>query len=286
MKHLIYIISATALCLSAIVSCQKKETPITPSSLSNLRSVERPGGIALYWDLPSDNSVYYTKVMYHDHLLNIDEVRLSSCDSIYIPDTRAKFGDYNFTIQPVSKTETGGEVLSITAKSGAAPASFGQATQVELKVEHLSTNAQEPSEGNISNLLDYGNDASSCFFHTAWSVGIPGPHWLQIQFPKKVEKGFFRFSYLPRKNNAQKPTDFDLMGSENGTDWTLIKNFTKEKDNLPVTSKDGYTSPNIRITTPLNYIRIVVNKTNTNNVFFTMREFKLFTGPMIDPEAD
>lgn len=282
MKRLIILLSLTTLFLAG--GCTKVEKAIVPSPISNARYEERAGAILLKWDLPSDNSVLYVKAMYHDPLLDIDEVRLSSCDSILIPDTRAKFGDYHFTLQPFSNTDTGGETLSITARSGAATASFGQAYPMELTVDDLSTNAQEPSEGHISNLLD-GNTGT--FFHTAWSVSIPGPHWLQVHFPVMVDNsGFFRFYYAPRNNARQKPTDFDLMGSTDGENWTLIKNFTKDGDNLPVTATDSYTSPNLRPDFAVNHIRIVVNQVNTNEVFFTMSEFRVWNGPMIDPEAD
>lgn len=283
MKKPLYVLSFVAIVL-AVTGCKDDKVAITPSAISNASYEERPGGIVLKWDLPSDNSVLYVKAMYHDPLLDIDVVRLSSCDSILIPDTRAKFGDYKFTLQPFSNTDTGGETLSITARSGPATASFGQAYPMELTADNLSSNAQEPSEGPIANLLD-GNTGT--FFHTAWSVAIPAPHWLQIHFPKPVDNtGFFRFYYAPRNNARQKPTDFDLMGSTDGENWTLIKNFTKEGDGLPVTATDTYTSPNLRPDFTVNYIRIKMNKVNSGEVFFTMSEFRAWSGLMIDPEAN
>ena len=161
------------------VGCNDDDKGTVPSPIKDVRSEERPGGIALFWTLPADKSVHYVKVSYHDHLLGIDEVRLSSCDSILIPDTRARFGDYRFTIQPFSRTDNGGKTQTVTARSGRAPVTE-QATRIILKAEHLGTNAQEPSEGPIANLID-GNTAT--FFHTAWSVAIPGPHWRQIRLP-------------------------------------------------------------------------------------------------------
>lgn len=283
MKNRLTIIFSVLLAGLALASCGKKEPGVKPSAITNVRAEERPGKIAIFWVLPADKSVYYTKVKYHDPLLDIDEVRLSSCDSILIPDTRAKYGEYSFTLQPFSRTEDGGAVETITARSGKAPVSFGQATQIELKADDLSTNAQEPSEGPISNLLD--GDANS-FFHTAWSIGIPAPHWMQIHLPKTLSDGFFRFNYAPRNNARQKPVDFDLLGSTDGENWTLIKNFTKEADGLPVTSKDWYRSPNLPVPFPFSHLRLVVNKTNTGDVFFTMSEFQVFAGPMVDPEAD
>ena len=141
------------------VGCKDDDKGTVPSPIKDVRSEERPGGIALFWTLPADKSVHYVKVSYHDHLLGIDEVRLSSCDSILIPDTRARFGDYRFTIQPFSRTDNGGKTQTVTARSGRAPVTE-QATRIILKAEHLGTNAQEPSEGPIANLID-GNTATA-----------------------------------------------------------------------------------------------------------------------------
>ena len=278
------ILFAALLAGLAAASCGEETVSIKPSDISNPRTEERPGAIAIFWDLPSDGSVYYVKVKYRDHLLGIDETRLSSCDSILIPDTRAKFGEYSFTLQPFSRSDDGGSELSVKGVSGRAPVSYGQATQVELTVDDLSTNAQEPWEGPIANLLD---GSTATFFHTIWSGWVDPPHWLQIRLPQTLKDGFFRFHYGPRDGNArQRPIDFDLLGSSDGENWTLIKNFTKEADGLPVTSTDWYRSPNIPVTFPLAHIRISVNDVNSHDTCFSMGEFQLFTGPMVDPEAE
>ncbi len=272
------------LCLLQLLAagCNDNDTGTIPSPLKNVHSEERPGGIALFWTLPTDKSVYYVKVSYHDHLLGMDEIRLSSCDSILIPDTRAKFGDYRFTIQPFSRTDTGGESQTVTARSGRAPVTE-QATRIILKAEHLSTNAQEPTEGAIANLID---GSTATFFHTAWSQYIPAPHWLQIRLPETLTEGYWRFWYAPRNNARQKPTDFDILVSEGGSDWTLVKKFTQEADGLPVTASDAYTSPNLLVTQPFDHIRMVVNAVNTGEVFFTMSEFQLWQVMVVDPEAE
>lgn len=264
------------------VGCNDDDKGTVPSPIKDVRSEERPGGIALFWTLPADKSVHYVKVSYHDHLLGIDEVRLSSCDSILIPDTRARFGDYRFTIQPFSRTDNGGKTQTVTARSGRAPVTE-QATRIILKAEHLGTNAQEPSEGPIANLID-GNTAT--FFHTAWSVAIPGPHWLQIRLPEALTEGHWKFWYAPRNNGRQKPTDFDILVSTGGSDWTLVKKFTKDEDDLPVTATDAYTSPNLPVTQPFDHIRMVVNAVNSGEVFFTMSEFRLWQVKVVDPEAE
>lgn len=262
------------------MGCSKDDGGVLPSSLSNPTFESRTGAIFVQWNLPADNSVEYVKVKYYDPLLDKDVVRLSSCDTILLPDTRQKYGDYSLNLVPCSTTDTEGEALELVAQSGKAEATYIP-TQLNLKASDLSTNAQEPSEGPISNLLD-GN--TNTFFHSAWSVSVPGPHWIQIDLPVTIES-YYKFYYAPRNIAANKPTDFDLLGSEDGTTWFLIKNFTKDADQLPVTPKDPYNSPILHTEKPFKYVRFSVNETNTGTVFWGMSEFKFYSVKVIDPEA-
>lgn len=267
-----------------VVSCKDDNVAdIMPSTISNLTAESLPGAIKLKWTREEPISYEYLKVEYFDHLLQKDVMKLASSysDTILIEDTRAKFGDYNFKITPVSKTQTTGSTLNITARSGKAPASF-VSNMIELTASDLSTNAQEPSEGPIAALLD-GN--TSTFFHTAWSVGIPGPHWMQVNLKKELSQ-YYSFYYAPRGNANNKPTDFDLLGSTDGNEWFLIKNFTQEEDGLPTSSSATYTSPILKVERPFSQIKISVNKTNNGSVSWTMSEFKFYDVSINDPEAE
>lgn len=268
-----------------LTSCEKKEEVI-PSDIVNLNAETGPGKITLRWGFPDNATVRYTKVSYYDKLLEKEVTRLASVysDSILIPNTRKKYGPYVFTVQPFSNTDTGGKIQTIEATSEAAPITVEEKSeQIKLSTEDLSTNAQEPSEGNIANLLDNNTDT---YFHTAWSVSVEAPHWMQINL-RQLLTDHFKLYYAPRNNTANKPTNFDLMGSEDGTNWFLIKNFTKEEDGLPVTASEDYTSSIIKIPQPFSYIRIIVNETNSNTVYWTMSEFKCYnvTRTVVDPEA-
>ncbi|MFV0546282.1 MAG: discoidin domain-containing protein [Bacteroides sp.] len=266
--------------LLGLIGCTKEDKGILPSDLANPTFESRTGAIFIKWELPTDQSVEYVKVKYHDPLIDKEVVRLSSCDTILLPETRQKYGDYVVTLVPCSTTDTEGSPLQITTQSGKATASYIP-TQLTLKADDLSTNAQEASEGAISNLLD-GNTGT--FFHSSWSVSIPGPHWIQVNLPVTIE-GYYKFYYAPRSNSSNKPVDFDLLGSMDGADWFLIKNFKKDADNLPVTSKDAYTSPILPTTKPFKYVRYSVNATNTGSVYWTMSELKFYSIKVIDPEA-
>lgn len=71
--------------------------------------------------------------------------------------------------------------------------------------------------------------------HTGLLIG-----W-QVNLKEEIT-GSYKFYYAPRNNGSNKPTDFDLMGSTDGTNWFLIRNFTKDADGLPVTSTGTFTS--------------------------------------------
>lgn len=206
------------------------ESGITPGEVTGLTAESTPGCIALSWNTPEEANIRYIEVKYYDPLLKKDVMRTASvyANSIEIPDTRAKYGEYSFMVQSVSPTGDRSAVQKISMVSEPAEPTY-VSTQIALTAADLSTNAQEPSEGPIANLLD-GN--TSTFFHTAWSVGIPGPHWLQVNLKKEITEAY-RFEYAPR-NAKDRPTDFDLMGSMDGKSWFLIKTSLKKLTALPV----------------------------------------------------
>ena len=265
----------------ANISCSSDEDGITPAEITNLTAESTSGRIVLRWDTPEDAGIRYIEVNYYDPLQKKDVMRTASiyADSIEIPDTRKKFGEYQFSVQTVSPTGDKSAVQTISKVSEPALPTF-VSTQIALTAADLSTNAQEPTEGPIANLLD-GNTGT--FFHTAWSVNIPAPHWMQVNLKEEIT-GSYKFYYAPRNNGNNKPTDFDLMGSTDGTNWFLIRNFTKDADGLPVTSAGTFTSE-FMMPQPFSQIRMVVNATNTSSIFWTMSEFKFYSVSVTDPEA-
>lgn len=266
----------------ASASCSNSDEGIKPDDISDISGISGPGYINLKWVKPEGDNILYTRVEYFDHLEQRLMWRLSTTDTIRIPNTRAKYGEYEFSLQTYSKTEDkNSNIHTIKMKSGKAPATE-IATPLTLESEQLSTNAQEPSEGHIKNLVD--GDVKT-YFHSTWSGTPPAkPHWIQINLAKELES--FRFQYAPRNNGNNKPTDFDLLGSMDGKEWTLIKNFTKEADKLPTGSTEEYKSPTIKSEKPFKFLRLSVNKTNSGSVFWTMSEFRLYDIKIVDPEAE
>lgn len=301
--------------LLAAVGCGGPEDKTPPADITGLRGVNGlPGQIALRWDLPDENSgIYQIKVSYYDHLSKKEAMRVAGIysDSINIPNTRKRYGEYTFSVQPFGRNGAGGTAQTVKATSGAAPGYYitGQVsdtTLLPLTQASLYTNAQQSTEGPIQNLLD---DDKSTFFHTTWTSGawtadttfLGELHYLQVDLGKVLQPSvdYFNFWYAPRNNNDNKPTNFDVWGSmtANGVaeEWFLIKNFTKDGDDLPTDNTMEYTSPLLGIEQPLRYIRIAVTETNNNAkangaVFWTMSEFKIWTYKAsqvyYDPEKD
>lgn len=269
-------------------SCSDDDTKaITPSDIIDLRADtdNKPGYIVLRWNTPEDNTIRYIKVSYYDYLLEKDEVRLASiyADSILIPDTRKKFGEYEFKVQTVSQSGDTGTLQTVKAVSEPAPIqTIYNETQVALVADQLSTNAQELSEGPISNLL---TEDVSTFFHSTWNNPPAGPHWFQIALNKPITT--FKYESVAR-NGSNIPDDIDILGSNDGVNFELIKNLTTANAGLFMNT-NPYTSPVMgNESKPYSYIRYSVNHTNTGTVFFSMARFKLFEVEVtvIDPEQD
>lgn len=288
MKKNLFLLVVTLL-MVGFVSCSDDDTKhIMPSDVIDLSAdtQDKPGYIVLRWVTPDDNTIRYIKISYYDYLLEQDVARLASiyADSVLIPDTRKKFGEYEFEVRSYSVTGDVGNVQTIKAVSEPAPVQvvFGDSKQLTLTEDQFSTNAQETSEGPIANLID--GDTGS-YFHSSWSTSVSAPHWFQIDTKKEIT--YFKYESIARNGNNI-PDDVDIMGSNDGINFELIENLTKDKNGM-LMSTTPYTSPIIGDSSkPYRYIRYSVNHTNTGTVFFSMAEFKLFevNASVVDPEAD
>lgn len=155
----------------------------------------------------------------------------------------------------------------------------------------LSSNAVEPKEGALANLID-GNYAT--YFHSDWSTGdVKEPHYLQVSLDKAVQQ-FTLFFERRNTNNNNRPTKIAIYGSNDETTWT--KAWILAAD-LPTAKNDStYTSPTIDLGTAYKYIRFVVLNTSNNGgsgatngstgqYFFTMSRFQLYSPSAIASDA-
>ena len=153
----------------------------------------------------------------------------------------------------------------------------------EAKAGYIWTNAQEPSEGPIANLLDRNVNT---FFHTAWSVASEDPHYLAVDLGAGENLKDFYLSYTRRmNNNNNRPTEIVIAGSNDKENWTDFKTLTKEENALPTEQgDDSYTSDLLSADQAYRYLRFTVTHTNnedrsrdSQSLFFTFSEFGLNT---------
>lgn len=276
----------------ALASCSDKydsfvgsdEFLTTPSAVSNVSYESLPGAIALKWDVPADSNYYFLRVSYYDHLTekNVSRICSAQRDTMVISSTRAKFGDYNFTFQTFNSKNEGGEIQTLQAKSGIAPSyELISNAKVQLVESQLSTNAQEPSEGHIRNLID-GN--AGTFFHTRWSSPqMDLPHFIDIALNEELTN--FSFYYQNRNGSQVGPRELEILIGNDGENWESIKILSA---GLPSGSKEEYHSDVVRNTTPFKYLRFSINKTYGDKKYFNLAEFVLYNTEItvVDPEKE
>lgn len=155
------------------------------------------------------------------------------------------------------------------------------------EASQYSTNAQEPNEGPISNLID-GNEGT--FFHSSWSKDAPNPeepHYIQVSLNSEIKSFYF---YTKKRSNSEnnRPTKIKISVSSDGEVFNEVKTLT-ENDGL--IQNNDYTSPKIEAEKSFKYIRFEVISTNSGNSgnnngikqpFFSYSEFYVFDGEKYD----
>ncbi len=139
---------------------------------------------------------------------------------------------------------------------------------------YLWTNAQEPSEGPIKNLID--NNVNT-FFHTQWSEPVPaGPHYIEIDLGTGNALSEFLFGYNTRiyDGGADYPSAMNILGSNDKVNYDVITTLT----GLPTSPGKRYDSNSIKSETAYRYIRFSVTETyQKNRTYWHMSEFEMFT---------
>ena len=254
---------------------------------SAVNSDPLPGQIKLTWNTPSEGAFEYLQIKYHDPLTEQDVCKIASIGTteMLIEDTRARFGDYSFFFQTFNAAHQGREVTEIKAKSGAAPSTTTEKSRTEMKIEadQLSTNAQEPSEGPIKNLID---GKGNTFFHTRWSSPqIELPHYIQIDFKEAHED--FAIYYQNRTDNTWtsegRPSVVELQISSDGKTFETVATLS----GLPSAHSTEYTSEFIVPGKTFTSFRFNVIATSGNTKYFNLAQFKFYDVEVeiYDPET-
>lgn len=276
-------------------SCSDDDNNIIPADISNLRAESTPGRIVLRWDTPAgaEENIEYIQVNYYDHRSKMEQKRLASiyADSIDIPDTRKRYGEYTFKVKTVSPSGAFGTEQTVTCSSEAATPTFIK-KQISLSGADVSTNAQEPSEGPVANCVD--GDVNT-YFHTIWSTYTTGPHYLEVNLKQTLNQ-YFAFGYTTRhNNNVDTPWEIELQGN-NGGEWFSLQWFKHGEDGitLPTERAQAFESDNYKVETPFNKVRMVVWSTKAYpgpdyhgqywGPWWAISEFKFWNVEIIDPE--
>lgn len=152
-----------------------------------------------------------------------------------------------------------------------------QATNPEADY-YVWTNAQEPTEGDITRLVDNDN---STHFHTIWSSGYHTTDNLNHHFTIDMENAVsvFRFQYVTRgAGYSNYPLTIEIYGSNDGDTYTLIETVT----DLPTGATTYNHEAAISNGNAYNSLRFMVTdatgtKTDDDGFeFFHMGEFDLY----------
>lgn len=257
-----------------------------PIETSAITSEALPGQIKLKWTKPSEDAYAYLKIWYTDPLLDETVYKISSLetDSMLIDDTRARFGEYEFFFQTFNANNEGSEVTSFKAVSGKAPIVITEKarTEVKLDVSQLSTDAQEPTEGPISNLV---NGNTNDYFHGRWSNPTTSlPHYIQVDFNE--EHQVFAIEWWNRASGGSGdgfPTVVELQISNDGNEWETVETLT----GFASTWGSHIVSDYVDAGKTFTHFRYNVTAVTQNKDFFHMAELKFYDVELevYDPET-
>lgn len=205
------------------VGCDDDGGSVAPATISNLQAEPQEGAILLTWDNPAEGDFLYAQVQYVDPLTSeLRKVNVSHfTDEFLLSGLFQKNGAYSFKVYSVSSTgtfSTTWEEASATALRVPATVTPTTPVPVALTVGMLSSNASDPDEGILSNLLD-GNTGTH--WGNNWHLPQPYPQWIQIDLPEAVQG--VRIKTTNRGDTyGYTPSEVDIQGSNDGVEWTTL----------------------------------------------------------------
>lgn len=75
---------------------------------------------------------------------------------------------------------------------------------------------------------------------TSYNGGSVTGEWLQVQLPKPTPVIYYYIVFTIDTSNTSIPTGWTLLGSQTGTSWTLIENFSFSPQTTPPNNTNGY----------------------------------------------
>ena len=109
-------------------------------------------------------------------------------------------------------------------------------TPLTLTTANVSSNADENTGGGYTDgggiaalfdLTDAGQPNTGSYFHSRWSgTAVNEYHYIQVDAGEAISA--FTFGYSTRNGGEQHPTSMRVLGSTDGTNYTLIADIDKE----------------------------------------------------------
>lgn len=290
MKRSIKIITGLIISAVAFMSCNKDDTARTAIALTGLHAEALPGSIELGWDYIQDPDFLYVEVAYFDYAT--EQLKSTLCsrytNSLKVDGLLNRYGEYDFVFTVYDKNGAVGQPVHLLRQCQKAEPYYITDSELKLPLDksQLGTNAQEPSEGPIENLVD---DDLDTFFQSFWDeYNFPelkpnGYHYITVDLKTNVKSIIIK--YWNRKKGGSLPQTINIYkGTEDGK-WTLLTTLT----NLPADPGSSYTSDLLLSEDEFSRIKIeVVKGTDTYQPFFSIAELQVINvvRKLIDPEVE
>lgn len=253
---------------------QDKFVPVPPQNVVNAKATAGNGFIVLSWMMPEHVDFTTMTISYFDPVFKREIIKTIDNNTTVqykIDQTFKAAGEYEFTIKTFGPTgmETETPVV-VRGRSEAAP----DFLPVELTVDMLSTNAQEPLEGPIANLVD-GN--VNTYFHSAWSISIKEPHYFQLDLKKGIEA--FRYDFSTRHNGdgGGDVKRMKIEASNDGITWIEVATHSYTLPGSRGATVNGQEVTMDNVYTKLRFTPLARRSADPiNNSWFNMSEFYLY----------
>lgn len=216
----------------ALSSCTQEEWPtqkMAATPISNVTATSvNPAEIQISWTLTEEsagNDRIGVLATYFDPIRNVPMQAMAkgTQTTMVIPNTAKVAGEYTFEVNSISSTGEKGQTYTVKATSLPMVKTYTPANFKDLKLtlDMVSTNAQEASEGPISNLVD--GDVNN-YFHTDWHFAWSELHYIQVDLGDSSKGGkYLRFGFVPRPGRGStSPRTVRIQTSADGNTWTTV----------------------------------------------------------------